>query len=132
MWIRLGADARYEWTGWRASLSPGPGCTRGVMVYERGRYALTVAEYNSLQTLTTAPDETVVIERLSECGTDDGEHRSTPPGMRSQYHWSIGRTVNGEEVLELKCSDAYAERSEWQFALCHWGPEFRALLSRTR
>jgi hypothetical protein len=132
MWIRVGADGRYEWAGWRSSLSPGPGCTRGVLVYERGRYALTVAEYASLQTLTTAPDETMVIERLSDCGTDDGEHRSLPARTRSQYRWSIGRTVNGEEVLEIKCSDAYAERTEWQFALCHWGPEFRALLSRAR
>jgi hypothetical protein len=132
MWIRLSADGRYEWAGWRASLSPGPGCTRGVMVYERGRYALTVAEYASQQTLTTSPDETAVIEQLSDCGPDDGARRSAPSGTRSQYGWSIGRTVDGEEVLEIRCPDAYAARTEWQFALCHWGPEFRALLSRAR
>ena len=132
MWIRLSADGRYEWAGWRASLSPGPGCTRGMMVYERGSYALTVAEYASQQTLTTTPDETVVIEQLADCGPDNGAQRSAPSRTRSQYRWSIGRTVDGEEVLEIKCSDKFAERTEWQFALCHWGFEFRALLSRAR
>lgn len=130
MWLRLSPDGRYEWAGWRASLSPGPGCTRGVLVYERGRYALTLAEYASQQTLTTTPEDGVVMQRLSDCGTDDGEQRTALPPARSQYTWSIGRTVNGEEVLELRCPDEYAERSQWQFALCHWGFEFRALLSR--
>jgi hypothetical protein len=132
MWIRLAPDGRYEWAGWRASLVPGPGCTRGVLVHERGRYALTLAEYTSQQTLTTAPDDGVVIERLSGCGADDGDRRSALPRARSQYTWSLGRTVDGEEVLEVKCPPEYARRTEWQFALCHWGPEFRALLSRVR
>lgn len=132
MWIRLSADGRYEWAGWRASLSPGPGCTRGAMVYERGRYAVTLGEYSSLTTLTTVPDEGVVVERLSDCGADDGEQRTPLSGTRSQYHWGLGRTPDGAEVLEIRCPDAYAERTEWQFALCHWGPEFRALLSRAR
>lgn len=132
MWLRLSADGRYEWAGWRAGLAPGPGCTRGVLVYERGRYALTVAEYDWQKTLTTVPDDGVVIQRLSDCGTDDGEQRSALPRARSQYNWSLGRTVDGEEVLEIKCPSEYAQRTQWQFALCHWGPEFRALLSRAR
>jgi len=132
MWIRLSADGRYEWVGWRASLVPGPGCTRGVMVQERGRYSLTVGEYDWQNTLTTAPDAGVVVERVSACGADDGEQRTTLSGARSRYQWSIGRTVDGEEVLEIKCSNQGPERTEWQFALCHWGPDFRALLGRHR
>jgi hypothetical protein len=132
MWLRLSADGQYEWAGWRASLVPGPGCTRGVLVYERGRYGVTVGEYDWQNALITIPDEAVVVERVSDCGTDDGEHRSTVPLTASRYAWGIGRTPDGAEVLEIKCSDAAAERTEWQFALCHWGFEFRALLSRGR
>jgi hypothetical protein len=132
MWIRLSADGRYEWAGWRGNVVPGPGCARGVLVYERGWYGLTLAEYSSQQTLTTVPDEGVVIERLSDCGTDDGERRSPLPRARSQYNWSIGRTVDGEEVLEIKCSSDIPDRTRWQFALCRWGFEFRALLSHAR
>jgi len=132
MWIRLSPDGRYEWAGWRTDLIPGPGCKRNVLVHERGRYALTLAEYSSLQTLTTTPEEGTVIERLSDCGSDDGERRTSLPRTRSQYNWSIGRTVDGEEVLEIKCKSEIPDRTRWQFALCHWGFEFRALLSRAR
>jgi hypothetical protein len=132
MWLRLSADGRYEWAGWRENLVPGPGCSRDVLVYERGRYALTAAEYSWQQTLTTTPEEGVVIERLSDCGTDDGERRSPLPLAPSQYQWSLGRSVDGEEVLELKCPGEYSRRTKWQFALCHWGYEFRVLLSRAR
>ena len=69
---------------------------------------------------------------VAGCGSDDGERRVSLPRTRSQYNWSIGRTVDGEEVLEIKCSSEYAGRTQWQFALCHWGYDFRALLSRAR
>ena len=63
-WIRLGADGRYEWAGWKDNLVPGPGCTVGALGYERAR-----------------------------------------------YRWGIGRTPDGAEVLEIKCSTEARERS---------------------
>jgi hypothetical protein len=40
--------------------------------------------------------------------------------------------VDGGEALELKCGTDYAQRTKWQFALCHWGYEFRVLFERAR
>ncbi len=131
-WLRLGADGRYEWAGWKDNVVPGPGCAVGILAYERGTYALTVAEYSSQQTLTTEPEAAFVLERRTGCGAEDGERRAAVPLRPSLYTWSIGRTVDNEEVLELKCSDEPRQRNRWQFLLCHWGFEFRTLMARRR
>jgi hypothetical protein len=127
-WLRLDPNGSYEWVGWRADLVPGPGCTRGVMVRERGTFSLTVAEHTWQQTMTTVPTEAEMVDRVTECGADNAERRSTLPLVTSRYLWAIGRTVNNEEVLEIRCSKEMAERSQWQFAFCHRGFEFRVLL----
>lgn len=129
-WLRLEPGGRYEWAGWIEDLVPGPGCRRSVLVYERGRFALTVGQYEWQNALTTYPEGGLVIERVSDCGADDEERRRDLPLTPSQYRWGLGRTVDGDEVLELRCASEVPQRSEWQFALCHWGFEFRTLLAR--
>lgn len=131
-WLELSPDGRYTFAAWRASLVPGPGCTLGALRYERGRYTVTVREYESQQALTVTPDTAATVTVLSECGTDDGIARLDQPLWRSRFGWGLGRTVDGDEALELRCSTNPRERNRWQFLLCHWGFEFRTLLSRRR
>jgi len=128
--LRLSPDGGYEWVAWKPSVVPGPGCTLGVLTYEKGRFAVALGPYR--HALWTTPERAVVIQKRSECGADNGERLLEVPKVPAQYSWTIGRTVNGEEVLEIRCSDERVERSEWQFGFCHWAMEFRSLFSRVR
>lgn len=129
-WLELSADGRYEFAAWRASLVPGPGCTIGALGYERGRYGLTVGEYSWQNRLTTVPDSAFTIEWISGWGPDDGVWRRDQPLNASVFEWSLGRTPDLPEVLEVRCSTERRERNRWQFLLCHWGFEHRTLMVR--
>jgi hypothetical protein len=129
-WLRLGADGRYEWAGWKANVLPGPGCALGVLAYERGRYRVAQGPYD--WTMLTEPDSASVLERRSGCGAEDGD-RTRPMTLHpSRYTWSIGHTPDGAEVLELRCPAEPRDRNRYQFLLCHWVFQFRSLFSRVR
>ena len=129
-WAHFGADGRYEWTGRKENLVPGPGCAVAVVVYERGRYRVAQGPYD--WTMITEPDSASVLERRSGCGAEDGDRVIPVQPHPSRYSWSIGHTVDGAEVLEMKCTSEPRERNRWQFLLCHWVFEFRSLFSRVK
>jgi hypothetical protein len=82
-------------------------------------------------TLVTQPDSATILERRSGCGAESGD-RTLPVALHpSRYSWSIGRTPDGAEVLEVKCPAEPRERNRYQFLLCHWVFEFRSLFSRS-
>jgi hypothetical protein len=129
-WARFTPDGRYEWAGWKDNIVPGPGCAVGVLAYERGRYHTAAGPYGN--TLITEPDSAAVLQRRSGCGAEDGDRAVRVTLHPSRYSWSIGRTPDGAEVLEVKCAAEPRERNRWQFLLCHWGFEFRSLFARMR
>jgi hypothetical protein len=129
-WLRLGADGRYEWAGWKANVLPGPGCTLGVLAYERGRYRVAQGAYD--WTMLTEPDSASVLERRSGCGAEDGDRILPVPLHPSRYSWSIGHTPDAAEVLEVKCPAEPRDRNRYQILLCHWVFEFRSLFSRVK
>jgi hypothetical protein len=129
-WARFTPDGRYEWAGWKDNIVPGPGCAVGVLAYERGRYHTAAGPYENV--LVTEPDSAAVLQRRSGCGAADGDRAIRVPLHPSRYSWSIGRTPDGAEVLEVKCAAEPRERNRWQFLLCHWVFEFRSLFARTQ
>jgi hypothetical protein len=111
---------------------PGPGCKKTAMLYERGQFQFTVGNYNS-NDLVLQPQVSTLIEGLAECGTDNGSRRRSLPLEPQFFYASLGRTVNNEEVFEIRCSSTSEERSEWQFLICpSSGSDFRQLYSRRR
>ena len=102
----------------------------GALRYERGRYRVAKQAYN--WAMVTEPDSGFVLQRRQGCGTEDGDRIIPIERVPSPFLWSIGRDVNNKEVLEIKCAGERRERTRWQFLLCHWQIEFRALMVRTR
>jgi hypothetical protein len=131
-WLRLLADGRFELTAFSNDLVPGPGCKKNAMLFERGQYQFTAGDYNN-NYLVLQPQVSTLIESLSECGADNGSRKRSLPLEPQFFYASLGRTVNNEEVFEIRCSSRPEERSEWQFLICpSSGSDFRQLYSRRR
>lgn len=131
-WLRLLADGRFELTSFANDLVPGPGCKKNAMLFERGQYQFTAGDYNN-NYLVLQPQVSTLIESLTECGADNGARKRSLPLEPQFFYARLGRTVNNEEVFEIRCSGTPEERSEWQILICpSYGGDFRQLYSRRR
>lgn len=129
-WLRLFADGRFELTAFNHDLVPGSGCRKRAMLYARGQFQFTVGDYNS-NNLILQPQVSTLIEGLTECEADNGTRRRSLPLESLFFYASLGRTVNNEEVFEIRCLSTPEERSEWQFLICpSGGSDFSQLYSR--